>query len=571
MRVAILFFAFMAAACNLSAPIFQKFFIDQAVGAKGYLHFDFIDSISAPALLGVAFALMLIAQFFGFLSQWIGYREAVLLQGQLSKKIYEKMIELRGDSLKGRTVGEVVSIYATDVPGSTAIIELSLTTGATVFFPLVMAPIALGFLFDVNLGLLWAVSLGVIALIVLLSWRQARFFAQFKRLSAERSGFVNEWVQNIRSLRVLGWVRAFEKKIFIKRDEETANRVAMVTNGQVMASIGSSISFFMNLIGVSAYVASRGAEQVTPGEILALLWILGLFMSRPFRALPWVFTFSMDGWTSLKRVERFLKTPIYPQKISGSSAESLGSEKVLQVRELNLQIEDRKILDSINLDLNQEELIAIVGEVGSGKSMLAQALLGEVSAEFGSYSIAGKSVQHFSNEERRKQFCFVPQDGFVASTTLRNNVAFDYEAPSTLDLQIKESLRAANFMFEQEHLAAGLDTEIGERGVNLSGGQKQRVGLARAHFYDRPIVILDDSLSAVDVDTEAKLLEQLINGEWKTKARILITHRLSVLPKVDRVIFMDQGRIVDVGSYAELLSRSALFQKFTEVLKNEHA
>lgn len=150
------------------------------------------------------------------------------------------------------------------------------------------------------------------------------------------------------------------------------------------------------------------------------------------------------------------------------------------------------------------------------------------------------------------------------SASLRENVAFLYDIEAERDNDVEESLRLAQFEIFKERVENGLATEIGERGVNLSGGQKQRVSLARVHFHKAPILLLDDCLSAVDVDTEEKLFSQLLDGAWGERTRLLVTHRLSVLHRVDKIFFMQDGRIIDQGKFNELMSRSQLFREFTQ-------
>lgn len=153
------------------------------------------------------------------------------------------------------------------------------------------------------------------------------------------------------------------------------------------------------------------------------------------------------------------------------------------------------------------------------------------------------------------------------SASLRENVAFLYDTPTDEDPGIVESLRLAQFDLKDEDIFHGLETEIGERGVNLSGGQKQRVSLARVNFLKTSILLLDDCLSALDVNTEEKLLNSLLKGAWKDKTRILVTHRLSVLKHVDRVFFMSHGKILQSGSYHELLKTNSQFRNYTKTVE----
>ena len=155
------------------------------------------------------------------------------------------------------------------------------------------------------------------------------------------------------------------------------------------------------------------------------------------------------------------------------------------------------------------------------------------------------------------------------SASLRENVAFLYDTPTDEDPGIIESLKLAHFDLKDEDVFQGLETEIGERGVNLSGGQKQRVSLARVNFLKTSILLLDDCLSALDVNTEEKILNSLLKGAWKDRTRILVTHRLSVLKHVDRVIFMDHGKILQSGNYQELLRTNAQFRNYTKTIAQE--
>jgi ABC-type multidrug transport system fused ATPase/permease subunit len=207
--------------------------------------------------------------------------------------------------------------------------------------------------------------------------------------------------------------------------------------------------------------------------------------------------------------------------------------------------------------------VAIIGEVGAGKSLLLDSLLREAPAQFKSYRIHADEALDQSLDLLRSHFAFVPQEGFIMSSSLRDNVVFEYGASHDHDAAVRESLSLAAFNMDSNAVSAGLDTEIGERGVNLSGGQKQRVSLARAHYSRRDIILLDDCLSAVDVDTERLLLDYLIEGAWADKTRLLVTHRLSVLPRVDRVLVMRDGKFILEGSYDQLMQSSAEFRELT--------
>lgn len=153
------------------------------------------------------------------------------------------------------------------------------------------------------------------------------------------------------------------------------------------------------------------------------------------------------------------------------------------------------------------------------------------------------------------------------SSTLRDNVAFNYDIAKEKDLEIGLALSHAQFQWSTERLEQGLSTEIGERGVNLSGGQKQRVSIARVDYIKSPIVLLDDCLSALDVDTERKLVSDLFNKQWKGRTRILATHRLSILPLVNRVLFLESGHVLGYGPHEQLLKDLPAYHHFVRSLE----
>lgn len=579
-RGLILFLALVSALFGLLTPLFQKVFVDELLGAAPMdavsSALPWVYALSPVVLVISAFFTALVSQGLSLLANYIGARESIILQKEFSETMYRKTLAIRADSMSGSTVGEIVSIYATDVPGSTAIIDQALPMGAGILFPIAFAPVAILWLTGIPVWATWIVILVIVTLMFSLAVRQSRFFYRFKQLAAERTGLVNEWVQNMRLLRILNWIESYETKIFRKREEETRNRVAMVTNGQLMGTFGSSISFVINLTGVASLVFMKGGA-VSPGELFALLWIFGVFLSRPFRQIPWIFTFSFDSLTSIRRLERFLARPsdANDMKIDEEvrATRRIGSEAFdLKVRNLNLEIGGQKLLSGIDLDVKAGEFVAVVGEVGSGKSLLMLSLVAETGATFDEFKIGSLDAMEADLSTRRRHFSYVAQEGFVMSGTLRENVVFQYDVPARLDSGVVNSLARAQFRIESETLEDGLDTEIGERGVNLSGGQRQRVSLARAHQFERPIILLDDCLSAVDVDTESQLVRDLIDGSWKNHTRILVTHRLSVLERVDRVLFMENGRIVEQGAFRDLLATSARVREYvSSVRKSEVA
>lgn len=562
----LMFFSALSAVFGLAAAFGQREFVDTLLGTASVF---WSSDWSATSWLSFCFVGLLGSLGGAQAANYIAARESFWMQRHLAQKLYKHVLTLQSEQMRGRTVGEVVSIYTTDIPGCTIFLDQSLPQGFTILFPLVLVPWVLTHYF----GLGWPLVVSIVGCTVLINFimafRQSKFFFLFKTLAADRIGLANEWIQNIRTLRILGWTQSFENRIFQVRQVETANRIRMLINGQSMNALSSSTTYFLNLIFVAAILhqSQQNGTRVTPGTYLAILWIVAVFLTRPFRQLPWFFTFLFDGWTSLKRVHSYFSisaTAISVHTHNLPAANKTENEDLaLQVENLNLEINESRILSNVYFRLKKGQFVALVGEVGSGKTSLLLSLLGETSASFGSYRIGEQSVRDMDRDEMKSWFSFVAQEGFVISGSLRENVALTYDFPKNQDARIFESLAHAEFRPDRERLgASALDTEIGERGVNLSGGQRQRVSLARVDFNPAPILLFDDCFSALDVDTEQKLIDQLFLGIWKDKSKIVSTHRLSILDKADYIYFLQNGRIHAQGTLDELLETSSEFNDF---------
>ncbi|MCX7674972.1 MAG: ABC transporter ATP-binding protein/permease [Bdellovibrionaceae bacterium] len=500
-------------------------------------------------------------------------------QALLSKQLYLHLLNLRSIDRKGKSIGELIAIYATDIPSSTILLEQSLPQGLNILFPLILAPLALHKIFHVPaVDLL--LSLTIFTLLnLLLAFRQSLFFKRFKELAAKRVGLINEWIQNIRWIRLLNLSSRFEQNIRKAREIETENRLGMLTNGQTMNTLASTMTFIF-----TAFFLWR-SSSMSPGNILGIYWIVSVFLTRSFRQLPWFFTFVFDAWTSIQRiyntfhqlnsppdfnreldqgtisniytyVHRSLKLDPQDSKSPQTEVElidwlnsiilkkgsHLGS---LKVQGLTLELANKKILEGISFEVKSGEWIAITGAVGAGKSLLLNSLMGETDAHFEIYQIGPLSLLNFPRKLWKLFFTYSPQESFLISSSMRDNLHLEYDAEKTDDHLLYERLLCAQFDPVAERLDAGLDTLIGERGVNLSGGQKQRLNLARLLDKQTPIFLFDDSFSALDILTEKNILEQIKSSPHKA-TRIMVCHRRETMTYADRVFRIENGKLIEM-------------------------
>ena len=217
---------------------------------------------------------------------------------------------------------------------------------------------------------------------------------------------------------------------------------------------------------------------------------------------------------------------------------------------------NKPVLQDISLHVPAGSILAIVGPTGSGKSTLAALIARLWDAPPGTLLIDGRPIREWPLETLRRAVGFVPQDTFLFSETLRENIAFGVD--DATDEQIQHAADVASIAAEIEEFPAKYDTMVGERGITLSGGQKQRTAIARAVIRDPKILILDDSLSSVDTGTEERILRRL-DAILRQRTTVLISHRVSTVQHADQIVVLRDGRIVERGTHAELLARGGYY------------
>lgn len=239
--------------------------------------------------------------------------------------------------------------------------------------------------------------------------------------------------------------------------------------------------------------------------------------------------------------------------------QELNEQPVLEFEHVNFAYEDGfPVLGGVNLKLDKKEVVALVGHSGAGKTTLVNLILKLYEPTAGKLRLSGKSYEEADHSWVRSHVALVFQDNELFSSTIRENVA--YGVKNATDEQIMEALKQANAYEFVAKFKDGLDAKIGERGVKLSGGQKQRIQIARAILHDKPILILDEATSSLDAKSE-RLVQEALEKLFEDRLVIIIAHRFSTIQNVDRIVVLDQGKIVDEGSPQELAKREGIYSE----------
>ena len=299
-------------------------------------------------------------------------------------------------------------------------------------------------------------------------------------------------------------------------------------------------------------------QSISTGDFVAFMSYLGM-LAWPMMALGWAINMIQRGGASMDRLNRiFGEVPEisdHPEIIS-----SVLPKGRIEIRNLTVSSGNggTPLLEDINLDIHEGERIIIVGRTGAGKTVLCHLLARMIESPEGSFFFDGIEIHRIPLKVLRGAIGYVPQDTFLFSDTIRENVAFG-KPGATLE-EVEEAARIAQIYDEMIEFPAGMDTVIGEKGITLSGGQRQRVTIARAILMNPPIFVLDDGLSSVDIQTEERILDGL-EKFLKGKTSLLITHRIAPLKRADRIIVLEKGRVAEMGDHEALLSRGGIYEK----------
>jgi ATP-binding cassette subfamily B protein len=427
---------------------------------------------------------------------------------------------------------------------------------------------------DLRLTIYSAIPMFIIAIIGSYVGRIMRNkFKEAQKAFEDLSDFTNE------SLSGVSVVKAFVKEEsevneFLKANNTTRvkNLEYVKTQAKFQIMIRTFVSLiFVVIIGYGGYlveITRNLDDSFTSGELFTFYSLFGNLV-WPMMALARIINIRSRGKGSLQRIEKILNEPI----------DIKDPEEPYQLQEVKGNIEFRNltfnypktetdVLKNISFTINAGETVGILGRTGSGKTSIVDLLLRIYNVESNSILIDNVDIMQLPISQVRESVGYVPQDGFLFSDSIQNNISLSFSKNRDIITDVEEAAMLSDVHDNIIEFTDGYNTVIGERGVTLSGGQRQRVAIARALIKNSPIMVLDDSVSAVDTKTEETILSNLKKVR-KGKTTLIIAHRISTIQNSDKIIIVDDGAIVDIGSHDELVSRCDFYLDMVERQKLE--
>lgn len=490
-----------------------------------------------------------------------------LLEKHLRDKLYTHLQYLSPRFYLQHRTGELMAHLTNDITAVRTSLGLSVALMVDAIFLTIVALLFMLFTVDIRLTLLALIPMPLLALA---SQRLGlKVYSRFLQVQDSFGQLTTAAQENISAMRV---VQSFALENMEKERFYNTSGDYMQRNFNLYKYWGlydpliyiSGILSFVIVIIYGGNLVIQG--EISTGDFVAFNGYLGL-LTWPMLALGWVVNITQRGRASMQRINRLLKTRSEIQEVQDktgkSSIPSPGKGEIsgdIAFREVSFRYHPQQnpVLDRVTFTIPRGCITVFAGRTGSGKTTLLSLLLRFFEPDDGAIVVGGNNLRDITLARWRKNIGYVPQDNFIFSTTIAQNIAFA-KPDATLE-EIKQAASLAALEQEIERLPYGYDTAVGERGVTLSGGQQQRLSLARAILAGPEYLVLDDALSSVDISTEEQIIANLSGPEFQSTL-IIVSHRLKVFETADKIVVLERGQMVEEGIHPELFQKKGLYYR----------
>ncbi len=490
------------------------------------------------------------------------FGSAIKMETDLRRRMFDHCKELSQKYYQENKVGNLMSLFTNDLETVQDCFGSGILMLCDTLF---LGVLAVGKMAEMDL-LLTLFSLIPMALLMLSGIVTSKYMTKKWEKRQEAFSHLSDFSQE--SFAGISVIKAFVKegkellsfRALNKENEETNvdyTKLSTLLRISVTLLVESVICVILGYGGYLVYIGEFNAGQLVEfiGYFTSIVW--------PVMAIAELIEMGSRGKASLMRISRLLEAEI----------DVCDGEELCEVKTLKGDIEFKDLtfrypggeydaLTDVSFKISAGENVGIIGRTGAGKTTLVDLILRTYNVPDGSIFIDGIDINTLPIKTVRENSAYVPQDNFLFSDTIENNIAFASDEGD--EASVVNAAKLADVHDNISQFTEGYQTVLGERGVTVSGGQKQRISIARALMKNAPILILDDSVSAVDVRTEKAILSNL-RRERAGKTTILIAHRVSTVESMDKIIFIDDGKIVAVGSHAELYEGCKIYRNTVEL------
>jgi ATP-binding cassette, subfamily B, multidrug efflux pump len=527
---------------------------------------------------GLLLAIAVTKGIFQFLTRWVVIGVSRDIEFDLRNDLFERLEGLSYSYYQRHRTGDIMARATNDLNAVRQLLGPAIMYSANT---LVYTAGALAFMIAINPRLTLLTFLPLPAVSIVIQTFGRRIHERFERIQAMFSEISARAQENFSGARLIrayvqeeAEIKAFERenKEYIRRSLKLVRLMGMLWP-TLELMLGCAVVLVLWLGGREVVAGQATFSRVTtliagyPGIVTTVKidgsMSVGQFVSFstymmqltwPIIALGWVINIFQRGTASLGRINEIMQERAEIQ--DAPEAQALEIEGEIEFRNLNFSYDGKQVLYDLNLRIPAGSSLAIVGPTGSGKTTLVSLIPRIYDADPSAVLIDGRPIRDYSIASLRKSIGFVPQETFLFSERIRENIAFGVD--SATDAKIRNAADAANIAVDIEGFPEGYETMVGERGITLSGGQKQRTAIARALIRNPRILILDDALSSVDTQTEDKILNHL-RDVMQGRTTIFISHRVSTVRNADRIAVLHGGRIVELGTHDELLALNGYY------------